>query len=285
MPIIRRKRVVSLVRLLHHLGVAKGRRRPMPQQKQPDAIRRAYYRALLPEIAVSQAAFARVSAQIVELVREERRIEAGKFDVSNKQQARELVDKAARQAASAFSPDDVYAAAERYARRTNDFNREQLGRQVSAALGINIAAVEPGIKPKLEEFAARNVDLIKTVPDRYFDRIRLDVEEAFETGMHPDTLSELFQERDGMAERDADRIARDQIGKLNGQLNQERQERLGVEKYAWRTMNDERVRDEHAEREGEIFEWDDPPEDGHPGEAIECRCYPEPIFDDILEDL
>ena len=29
----------------------------------------------------------------------------------------------------------------------------------------------------------------------------------------------------------------------------------------------------HWEREGQIFSVDEPPEDGHPGEPIRCRCY------------
>lgn len=292
--IIRRARTASLVRVLHAIGTPKPRRRPMPAQKQPDAIRRGYYKAILPEAMIAEAAFAHIREQIVKLLAEERRAQGVKLDAAgNKAKAKALVDRAAQQAARAFAPTEVYAAAEAYGERTSDFNREQLGRQVSAALSIRPSTVEPGIQPKIEEFAARNVELIRTVSDRYFDRIRLDVEDAFETGMRPDTLAELFIERDGMAERDALRIANDQIGKLNGQLNMERQTRLGVERYRWRTMNDDRVRDEHADLEGEECEWADPPdgggtdgsEPGHPGSGISCRCYPEPIFDDILDTL
>ncbi len=34
--------------------------------------------------------------------------------------------------------------------------------------------------------------------------------------------------------------------------------------YIWRTRRDSKVRSSHAEREGQIFSWDDPPEGGHP---------------------
>jgi len=43
-------------------------------------------------------------------------------------------------------------------------------------------------------------------------------------------------------------------------------------KYIWRTRGDSKVRSEHAERDGKVFEWDNPPEGGHPGEAPNCRC-------------
>ena len=87
-----------------------------------------------------------------------------------------------------------------------------------------------------------------------------------------------------MSENDAMRIARDQIGKLNAQVNQDRQEAIGLTGYIWRTMNDDRVRDEHAMLEGEAFTWDDPPEDGPPGDACLCRCFGEPDFSPIIAD-
>ncbi len=56
--------------------------------------------------------------------------------------------------------------------------------------------------------------------------------------------------------------------------------------YIWCTMKDERVRDTHAAREGEIFNWHVPPEDGHPGEAHNCRCWAEPyVAEEVREFL
>ena len=45
--------------------------------------------------------------------------------------------------------------------------------------------------------------------------------------------------------------------------------------YIWRTAGDSKVRSSHAERNGETFSWDAPPEGGHPGEAPNCRCRAE----------
>ena len=42
--------------------------------------------------------------------------------------------------------------------------------------------------------------------------------------------------------------------------------------YIWQTMGDNRVRAHHQAREGAIFFWDNPPDDGHPGQAAGCRC-------------
>jgi uncharacterized protein with gpF-like domain len=45
------------------------------------------------------------------------------------------------------------------------------------------------------------------------------------------------------------------------------------------------VRDAHFDREGRTFTWADPPDDGHPGEAINCRCQAEPDLEGLLEEI
>ena len=46
--------------------------------------------------------------------------------------------------------------------------------------------------------------------------------------------------------------------------------------YVWVTAGDDKVRPSHADNEGQIFSWDDPPATGHPGEDSNCRCSAEP---------
>lgn len=53
--------------------------------------------------------------------------------------------------------------------------------------------------------------------------------------------------------------------------------------YVWRTRRDGKVRSSHAEREGQVFAWDDPPEGGHPGEDHGCRCTAEPYLPQTSE--
>ena len=49
-------------------------------------------------------------------------------------------------------------------------------------------------------------------------------------------------------------------------------------KYIWRTMDDDKVRESHSERDDEVFDWDDE-EDIKPGEEYNCRCYAEFLDD------
>lgn len=289
MPLVRRARTISVVRLLRRLGPVR-RRKVLPRQQQPDQIRREYYLALLPIVhRISSAVLP--AAEIVGLLAHEREQEARseaamralRGDVDNKQRALELVRKAGERAAAAFQASEVRKVAEKFGKRTSEFQKQQLDKQTRSAFGVELNTLEPAVTVKLEGFAAENASLIKNVSQRYFERIKGDVLEAFESGTRPETLAQLFVDRDDMSERDAMRIARDQIGKLNGQLNEERQTQMGVTGYIWRTAQDNRVRDEHSEREGEHFEWDDPPEDGHPGEPIQCRCYAEPDLAPLTE--
>lgn len=67
-------------------------------------------------------------------------------------------------------------------------------------------------------------------------------------------------------------IARDQTAKLTARLDRLRQEQAGIEKYRWLTSRDERVRSQHRQYDGETYDWNNPPSDGHPGEAVQCRC-------------
>lgn len=51
--------------------------------------------------------------------------------------------------------------------------------------------------------------------------------------------------------------------------------------YVWITQGDDLVRAEHAERDGGIFDMDNPPDGGNPGEAYNCRCMAVSVFNGI----
>lgn len=287
----RRAFTIGMIRTLRRLGPVKRRTR-MPRQQHPDLIANEYYKALLPFVRVARDAFDEVQYQVMALLMDERKTRE-RMDTTPKDKAKALIDEAEKRAKAKLDEQGLSGVAFKYGKRTSDFQKGQLDTQVRSQLAVPLSMIEAPIVGKLDGFAARNVDLIKTVPDRYFDRIRMDVLAAFDGGTHPDTLATQLQDDYGMAENDARRIARDQIGKLNGELNEERQTAMGVTGYIWRTANDGRTRDNHGELEGEHFEWDAPPmgggtsddEEGHPGIGIQCRCFAEPDFGPIMESL
>ena len=52
-------------------------------------------------------------------------------------------------------------------------------------------------------------------------------------------------------------------------------------RYIWRTQDDDKVRSSHAINDNKIFDWDNPPPTGHPGEDYGCRCWAEPLGDSL----
>lgn len=170
--------------------------------------------------------------------------------------------------------------ARREGRRMASFHAAQLNQQLRPALGLDVVGNEPWLAPAIEEFTRENVALIKSIPDDLLSSLETMVSRDLADGVRFEELAVNIEEKFDVAKRRAELIARDQMQKFQGDLNRVRQQDLGVTKYVWNTLGDESVRPEHVARDGKIFSWSDAPEDGHPGEAINCRCWAEPILDD-----
>lgn len=164
------------------------------------------------------------------------------------------------------------------------FNRQQFHAVFRSVFGVDIFTTEPFLADLLAAWEAENIKLIKSIPSQYLDQLHGKIVAAVRAGTPSKVIAEVVRETFNLPRNRAKLIARDQIGKLNGQLTMARQKNIGVESYVWRTSLDERVREEHKAREGEKFSWDEPPKDGHPGNPINCRCSAEAVFPD-LEDL
>lgn len=275
----------------------------LPAPAQPDEIRVAYYVAIRQLVVrPAQAQFQRVAGQVIRLLaelREEQAAERGddvafRLDAggrSKKKRALELVDEAGRRAADSFRPETVAKVAKKFGRETSAHARRELNKQTKEAIGVSFDAIEKPTRDRVPGWVRENVSLIKTVPKRYFKRLERDVQRAFESGMRPETLAAKLVDDYGASESDARRIARDQIGKLNAQVNYDRTAALGITRGIWRGMNDGAERPSHVDLEGEEYDVDDPPTDEQtgeqvrPGEAIECRCFEEPVFDELVADL
>jgi SPP1 gp7 family putative phage head morphogenesis protein len=167
------------------------------------------------------------------------------------------------------------------ARRVDGRHRGEFYRRLNSAIGVEVVASEGFRGGLLNEWIAGNASLIKSV--RQVD-LRPDIERAFAGGIRHEVLRDQWKRRGlplefGTLEGRAKVIARDQINKLNGQLNEARQRNIGIDRWIWRTSRDERVRDEHAALDGQTFTWNDPPSEGIPGEPVQCRCVAEAVID------
>lgn len=187
-------------------------------------------------------------------------------------------------AAAEIRLEHILTRVRRFADEVSGFNKRQFHAVVRSAYGVDIFKSEPWLADVLKQWESENIKLIRSIPQQALERMHGKIVNAVRSGKLVRDIRDEIRAEYGVTKNRADLIANDQIGKLNGQLTQERQKGIGVKSYKWRGALDERERDAHVEREGKSFSWDKPPEDGHPGEPIRCRCSAEPELPD-LEDV
>jgi SPP1 gp7 family putative phage head morphogenesis protein len=161
----------------------------------------------------------------------------------------------------------------------NRFNKNEFNLVLKSALKVDIFQAEPYLNDLKTLWTKQNVSLITSVEDQYFSRVENIVSNAVTQGTLTTSVTQQIQELTGVSKSRAQLIARDQAGKLNGQLTQQRQTGIGIEEYDWSSSHDKKVRPLHVARDGERFSWDKPPSDGHPGYPISCRCVALPVID------
>lgn len=162
------------------------------------------------------------------------------------------------------------------------FQRKKWVAEINRIAGVDVsnALGDEGMRQELAKRVRANVDLIKTLQPEYLNEVENAVTEGLRRG------DDFFSIRKRLLELESKHtqyrpklIARDQMNKFTGALNQIRQEDLGIESYIWDSSGDERVREEHAKNDGKVFQWNNPPETGHPGEDVLCRCTATPVFE------
>ncbi|MCY3784591.1 MAG: minor capsid protein [Chloroflexi bacterium] len=167
------------------------------------------------------------------------------------------------------------------ARRLSGYQRRRLIQTFRDALGVDIRPVldDAAIRPLMTAWRQENISLIRTVPTRLRDDLRAGINQAFaDKPFDQQELARVVREKGKSAGWNLRRITRDQTNKAIGNLTQARHQQLGIEEYIWSTVGDERVRRAHAALEGTKHRWDEPPGEGHPGEAILCRCRARPVI-------
>lgn len=260
----------------------RGKRKPkigrLPRWLHPDGVAREYTSDLIRFIRELRAVAVEAMPELTAAVKAAEQ-EFGRYDdaLTVRSFEQKLREAAAKQPKAATARKAMNA--------TQQFNKTQRNKVVHAAIGVDVFTAEPWLAPAMDAAVAGNVSLITRMEENVIGEIGELVSRAGRGGVRAEDLAEQILKRFDVSESRAQLIARDQVSKFNGELTAIRQRQLGVSKYTWRTSMDERVRETHH-KEGNVYAWNDPPEDtGHPGEDIQCRCYAEPYFDDLLEGL
>ena len=182
-------------------------------------------------------------------------------------------------------------------RASKGINRQNK-RKYRTMFGVDVFEHEPWLFPLAEDWVAENVSLVRSVAESSLSDLEKTIFSMVRGGESIADIRQQIEERYAVSENRARLIARDQVNKFNGQLTEERQTRLGVEQYIWRTSEDQRVRGvfnsntngpNHVRLNGVVFDWSKAPitnrnkgERNHPGGDIQCRCWAEPVMDKLL---
>ena len=193
---------------------------------------------------------------------------------------------AARDAIRAIPLDPVAKAlsgeaAERYMRHLKQHHIERWEKTMRRWLGVEVRHMSDTVYgPIMRQAIEDNVGLIVTIPQRLHQGLIDDLTELSASAPYDQAkVREVLATRYRSTGYDLRRLTRDQTSKAIGRFTQARHAQAGIERYQWVTAGDARVRPSHRRKDGLIFAWVSPPPDtGHPGEDIQCRCYPSPII-------
>lgn len=289
----RAKQTAGLVHAQRVAGLRRPRRR-LPRQIPPKLVEAEYRKRLLRYVDVVMFVVQPLLDELPSILADARA--ELHVDADPRERLRAATKRAKERLQEALKQPEIDALAREFAQRTETHQRIQLERQTKAALGADVFVADRKLPGLINGFVLENAQLITSIPERLMLEIADATARAVASAKPWPKLAAELSDRFGIARDRARLIARDQVGKLYGQINAARQQDLGVTKFVWRTMRDERVRGDpdgkypkaepsHFDREGKVYSYADPPDGEIPGEPINCRCYPEPVFDDILGEL
>lgn len=178
--------------------------------------------------------------------------------------------------------------------KVDENGRAKFITNVNKAVGVNMTKVlkQEGLSDIVALQKQKNKVLIKSIPEQFFNDIEIQIQNGFGQGLRPEQIAKNINgikdvsSTYGKLENRCKLIARNEISTINSTITKKRYENLGVKKAIWRSSNDERVRDSHANRDGKEYDlskgcYDS--SDGlwiQAGMEINCRCTFTPIFDD-----
>ena len=183
------------------------------------------------------------------------------------------------------------------ANRTKSISLREWRRAVKETLGIDLMTsyYDGGFfEEYIRRWVGENVLKITSIPTQTLGEMQQIILDGFRRGLPVRDIQKEIQRQYNVTRAKARLIARDQISTLNAQITQAQQRDAGVTKYVWSSSRDSRVRECHAELDGKVFSWDEPPDMWyntksrgmvftgrrcHPGEDYACRCCALPVFE------
>jgi SPP1 gp7 family putative phage head morphogenesis protein len=168
--------------------------------------------------------------------------------------------------------------------KTDEASWVQLGKQMNRSLKKELNDAPTG--NILRAFMAEQVSLITSIPQQAAARVHEMALEAITTGERADSIAKKILETGNITKSRARCIARTEVARTASGLTMARSEFVGSTHYYWRTCGDGDVRESHKHMDGRIIAWAQAPEvepgkHYHAGMIYNCRCYAEPIIDEL----
>lgn len=178
--------------------------------------------------------------------------------------------------------------------------RKAMAKQIRFQIKLN-AKTDKLELSQFEDAIEDNVNLIKTIPSKYFDKIGKAVELRTVGKMSRGALVKRIKELGNVTQRRAELIADDQTAKVTERMMLARCRNAGIKRVMWlHSSISMHPRDYHKTRwdghtgkyngkpnglNGYIFPIDKPPvidrktgERGYPAQLINCKCYLTPVL-------
>lgn len=169
--------------------------------------------------------------------------------------------------------------------RVEEWHRRQFASSFTPA-GVRLDTLlgAGDVRTTLQAVLADNVSLIRSLDDQMRNGISGAVFRGLSNRTPARDVAREIRKVAEVGSRRAQLIAADQLQKLSGRLDQERQEQVGAEEFEWLHSGKAHPRPEHVARNGKKYRWDSSVgRDDPPGRAIRCGCRSRPVID--LEKL
>lgn len=189
------------------------------------------------------------------------------------------------------------------ANETMKFSEKEFQKIIEKGIHVNLPVSASWWDGMKQSWAEDNYTLITSNAKNYISKINTLTEQAIINGLSPMKLKEEIKKAtEGLSDKHCKLLARDQMGKLNGQITEAQMTEVGLNMYVWSTSYDDRVRDSHAIMEGLLCRWDDASVcsydngktwvsrpggaiDLHPGQDIQCRCVALAFYPELISEM
>jgi SPP1 gp7 family putative phage head morphogenesis protein len=141
--------------------------------------------------------------------------------------------------------------------------------------GVNVGTLldRNDVNATLAAVLGENTALIRSLDDQMRNGISGAVFRGLQARTPARDLAREVRRVAGVGQSRAELIAADQLQKLTGALDEQRQKQAGIDKFQWAHSGKAKPRPEHVARDGKIYAWTDPvAQSDPPGRAIRCGC-------------